>query len=105
MAVLLRRRRGYTCKAALINVLTSSRRLVDDDGRDVAQGQPGELLIRGPIVSKGYHNNEAANKIAFVDGWFCTGDIGIFKEGLFYIVDRKKVGLPCRHNGLLMGGD
>jgi acyl-CoA synthetase (AMP-forming)/AMP-acid ligase II len=65
-------------------------RLVDDDGRDVEPGKPGEVLIKGPVVSNGYHNNEAANKEAFVDGWFCTGDIAEFRNGLFYIVDRKK---------------
>jgi 4-coumarate--CoA ligase len=70
---------------------TTSARIIDDDGRDVKVGQPGELLLKGPIVFRGYHGNHAANKEAFVDdGWFCTGDIGFFKDGLFYIVDRKK---------------
>lgn len=65
-------------------------RLVDDDGNDVEPGKPGEVLVKGPVVSKGYYNNEAANKESFVDGWFCTGDIAEFRNGLFYIVDRKK---------------
>ncbi|KAF2810049.1 4-coumarate-CoA ligase-like protein [Mytilinidion resinicola] len=65
-------------------------RIVDEDGRDVEPGKPGEVLVKGPVVAKGYHNNEAADKEAFVDGWFCTGDIGEFRNGLFYIVDRKK---------------
>ncbi|KAF2737600.1 4-coumarate-CoA ligase-like protein [Polyplosphaeria fusca] len=65
-------------------------RIVDDSGRDVEVGVAGEVLIQGPVVCKGYHNNAAANAEAFVGGWFCTGDIGMFKNGLLYIVDRKK---------------
>ncbi|KAL1612336.1 hypothetical protein SLS60_000562 [Paraconiothyrium brasiliense] len=65
-------------------------RLVDDAGADVEPGKPGEVLVKGPVVCKGYYENEAADKEAFVDGWFCTGDIAEFRDGLFYIVDRKK---------------
>ncbi|EUC39046.1 hypothetical protein COCCADRAFT_81604 [Bipolaris zeicola 26-R-13] len=65
-------------------------RLVDDDGRDVEPGKPGEILIKGPVVCKGYHQNDAANKESFADDWFHTGDIAEFRNGLFYIVDRKK---------------
>ncbi|ORY00376.1 4-coumarate-CoA ligase-like protein [Clohesyomyces aquaticus] len=68
-------------------------RIIDDDGRDVEPGQPGEVLVKGPVVCKGYYNNPAANQEAFsgenVD-WFHTGDIAVFKNGMFYIVDRKK---------------
>ena len=72
-------------------VANNYARIVDDDHKDVEPGQPGEIWVRGPVVTKGYYNNDEINKEAFVDGWFCTGDIGIFKNGLFYIVDRKKV--------------
>ncbi|GAP91929.2 putative AMP-binding enzyme [Rosellinia necatrix] len=66
-------------------------RLVDDDGRDVAPGEAGEIWVKGPVVTKGYWNNEAANRESFSgDGWFCTGDIAVFKDGFFSIVDRKK---------------
>jgi long-subunit acyl-CoA synthetase (AMP-forming) len=42
-------------------------------------------------VCKGYYQNADADKDAFTsDGWFCTGDIAVFRNGLFYIVDRKK---------------
>lgn len=69
-----------------------SARIIDEDGRDVEVGKAGELCLKGPIVFRGYHNNPEANKGAFIDdGWFATGDIGLFKDGLFYIVDRKKV--------------
>ncbi|KAK2753856.1 hypothetical protein FQN55_000220 [Onygenales sp. PD_40] len=65
-------------------------RMVDDDYNDVETGQPGELLVRAPMVTEGYYDNPQATKDAFHDGWFCTGDIGIIKNGLFYVVDRKK---------------
>lgn len=66
-------------------------RVVDDDGRDVEVGQEGELLLNGPIVFKGYHNNPEATKDAFDSaGYFRTGDVGLFRNGMFYIVDRKK---------------
>ena len=72
-------------------VANHEARIVDDAGKDVEVGQPGEIWVRGAVCTKGYYNNPAANKEAFVDGWFCTGDIGLFKNGMFYIVDRKKV--------------
>jgi len=68
-------------------------RLVDlETGQnDVKQGEPGEILIKGPSVTVGYWNNpeESANQIK--DGWLSTGDIAQMDEdGYFYIVDRKK---------------
>jgi acyl-CoA synthetase (AMP-forming)/AMP-acid ligase II len=48
------------------------------------------VLVKGPVVCKGYYQNEAANREAFAGEWFCTGDIAEFRNGLFYIVDRKK---------------
>jgi 4-coumarate--CoA ligase len=65
-------------------------RIVDDHGSDVEPGQPGEVLVKGPVVCKGYYQNPAANKEAFTNDWFHTGDIAEFRNGLFYIVDRKK---------------
>ena len=58
---------------------------------DVKPGEPGELLIKGPTVMKGYWNNpeETANQLK--DGWLSTGDIvRMDEDGYFYIVDRKK---------------
>ncbi|KAF1816440.1 4-coumarate-CoA ligase-like protein [Eremomyces bilateralis CBS 781.70] len=74
--------------SALIPNMTA--RLVDDDGNDVEPGQPGEALLKGPVVTQGYQNNDKANQESFIDGWFCTGDVCVFKDGLFYVVDRKK---------------
>ncbi|MBN2255424.1 MAG: long-chain fatty acid--CoA ligase [Deltaproteobacteria bacterium] len=68
-------------------------RIVDlEDGtRDMPVGEPGELIVKGPQVMKGYWNrpDETANTLR--DGWCYTGDIGTMDEdGYFYIVDRKK---------------
>ncbi|KIW32181.1 uncharacterized protein PV07_03742 [Cladophialophora immunda] len=65
-------------------------RMVDENYNDVEPGQEGEMLVRSPLVTQGYFNNPQATKEAFHDGWFCTGDIGILRNGKFYIVDRKK---------------
>ena len=64
----------------------------DDDGNDVAFGQPGEICIRGPQVMAGYWNrpDETAN-VMYPDGYFKSGDIGVMDEkGQTKIVDRKK---------------
>lgn len=65
-------------------------RIIDDDGKDVEPGKPGEVIVKGPVVCRGYYNNEAANKEAFTGDWFHTGDVAEFRNGLFYVVDRKK---------------
>ncbi len=51
-------------------------RIVNDEGRDAEDGDSGELWVRGPNVCAGYWNRPDANAVAFVDGWFRTGDIG-----------------------------
>ncbi|KAJ7244176.1 AMP binding protein [Mycena haematopus] len=70
-----------------------ARLVEDDEGKiDAAEGQPGELWIRGKTVMKGYLNNPTATKNSITpDGWFKTGDVAIRdKEGYYYIVDRRK---------------
>jgi len=66
-------------------------RLVDEDGNDVADGQSGEQIVRGPVITKGYYKNEEANRRAFRDGWFHTGDV-LFRDaaGNYFFADRKK---------------
>ncbi|KAI0869153.1 acetyl-CoA synthetase-like protein [Hypoxylon argillaceum] len=65
-------------------------RIVDDNEKDVEPGEPGEIWVKGEVVTKGYWNNDKANKESFRGEWFCTGDIAVFKDGYFFIVDRKK---------------
>lgn len=65
-------------------------RVVNDDGTDVAMGEPGELLTRGPDLFCGY-TDPTLNEDAFTDGWYRTGDIGCLDgEGYLTIIDRKK---------------
>ena len=65
---------------------------LDDPGVTVADGEPGELMIRGPLVMLGYYGNEPATKAAIEpDGWMHTGDIATRdEEGHFFVVDRRK---------------
>jgi long-chain acyl-CoA synthetase len=64
----------------------------DDDGKDVAMGEPGELCIRGPQVMKGYWNRpDETEKVIMADGFLRTGDVAVMdSKGYFKIVDRKK---------------
>jgi long-chain acyl-CoA synthetase len=67
-------------------------RVVDLNGAEVAQGQAGEIQIRGHNVMKGYWNLPEATKATITpDGWLNTGDVGrVDEDGYFYIVDRTK---------------
>jgi long-chain acyl-CoA synthetase len=65
---------------------------IDDPGVTVPDGEPGELMIRGPLVMLGYYGNEAATKATVEpDGWMHTGDIATRdEEGHYFVVDRRK---------------
>ena len=67
-------------------------RLVDGEGRDVPNGEVGEMLFRGPHVSLGYWNNpDATGEALDVDGWFHSGDQARRDEdGFFYVAGRQK---------------
>ena len=66
-------------------------KVVDFEGREVPQGQLGEIIISGPNVMLGYWNRPEETAKAIKDGWFHTGDIGrVDEDGYFYIVDRLK---------------
>ena len=61
------------------------------DGSDVPLGQPGQILVRGPEMFKGYLNNPDATAAALRDGWYHTGDLGCFDErGCVYFLGRQK---------------
>jgi long-chain acyl-CoA synthetase len=66
-------------------------KIVDNDGRELSPNQPGEIIVRGPIM-KGYYNNPEATAEVIKSGWLHTGDIGrIDEEGwLFLSAGRKK---------------
>ena len=65
--------------------------IMADDGRLLARGETGEIVIRGPNVTRGYENNPKANAEAFADGWFRTGDQGVMDaDGYLSITGRLK---------------
>ncbi len=66
-------------------------RIVDNDGRDVPPGEPGEIIVRGPNVFLGYWNKSAETAQAMTGGWFHTSDMGRRDEdGFVYIIGRKQ---------------
>ena len=67
-------------------------KVVDEDGAEVPPNTPGELLMRGPVVTPGYWQDEDATAEAIdADGWFHTGDlVEVDEEGYFFVVGRKK---------------
>jgi fatty-acyl-CoA synthase len=65
-------------------------RVVDEEGNDVAAGEAGEVIQRGPTVMQGYWRRPDATAAAIRDGWLHTGDVGRFDaDGFLWIVDRK----------------
>ncbi len=80
------RRRPGSCGLSIGNEM----KVVDEEDLAVADGMLGEIVLRGENIFKGYYKDPEANKNAFRDGWFHTGDIGYRdSDGYFYIVDRK----------------
>ena len=66
-------------------------KIVDEDGKEVEQGEVGEIVIKGHNVMKGYWNKPDATEETIKDGWFYSGDMGkVDEDGYFFIVDRKK---------------
>ncbi len=66
-------------------------RVVDEAGAPVADGDPGELEVRGPCVFGRYWNRERATREAFRDGWFRTGDTVSRSDGIFTILGRQSI--------------
>jgi fatty-acyl-CoA synthase len=81
------RKIGSCGKPTLHNLIS----IVNENDQPVQQGQPGEIVVKGPAVIKEYWHNLEATQSALKNGWFHTGDIGRFdKENFLYIVGRKK---------------
>lgn len=78
-------------KAAGRPVVGIDMLILDDQGKEVAPGEVGEVCVRGPNVTKGYLNLPEVNAETFRDGWFHTGDMGRMDDrGFMYLMDRKK---------------
>jgi acyl-CoA synthetase (AMP-forming)/AMP-acid ligase II len=78
---------GATGKAGLLYDI----RIVDDAGRDIAKGEVGELITKGPGVMREYYGNPELTAETIKDGWLFTGDLARFDDDDFiWIVDRKK---------------
>lgn len=66
-------------------------KIVDDHGREVPQGQQGEIILRTPGMMKGYWERPEETAEVLKDGWLHTGDIGyVDADGFYFITDRKK---------------
>jgi long-chain acyl-CoA synthetase len=64
---------------------------VQEGKENVPQGQPGEIILKSPLIMKGYWNNPQETAGQLRDGWLYTGDIAVEDEdGYLFIVDRKK---------------
>lgn len=74
-----------------IPVASTNAKIVDDEGHEVAIGETGELIVKGPQVMAGYWQRPDETAKTIKDGWLWTGDIARRdRDGFFYIVDRKK---------------
>jgi len=66
-------------------------KIVDEDGNELPPGESGEIIVRGPMVMKGYYKNPEETDEAIREGWLYTGDLGsIDEEGYLYHMGRSK---------------
>ncbi|GGC89267.1 acyl-CoA synthetase [Thalassobacillus devorans] len=80
-------KRGSVGKPFIHNLM----KVINSEGREVEEGEIGEIVLSGPTVMKGYWNKPNETKSAFIGEWFKTGDLArVDNEGFIYIVDRKK---------------
>ena len=80
-------------------LLFTELRVLDEHGDDAAPGKPGEIIIRGPQLMRGYYNDPAATKNALRSGWLHTGDIGYLDD------DGDLVVLQRREDLIVSGGE
>jgi fatty-acyl-CoA synthase len=79
--------------------LCCEAKVIDRAGNELPAGTPGEIAVRGPNVFFEYWGNEGATREALHDGWYRTGDIGLYDaDGYFWVRDRKK-------NMIISGGE
>ncbi|MBV9568001.1 MAG: AMP-binding protein, partial [Hyphomicrobiales bacterium] len=79
--------------------VTVKMRVVDQAGKDVRAGTPGEVALMGPGLFCGYWRDQEATDAVLRDGWFLTGDIGVVDaQGYLFLRDRKK-------NVIISGGE
>ena len=74
-------------------------KILDDNGNECRKFHPGEIMVKGKNVMKGYFNNKQLTALFFKKNWLKTGDIGfIDNDGLLYVIGRKK-------NVIIVGGE
>src|SRR5262249_32296569 len=65
--------------------------IMDSEGLELPFGEPGEVALKGPTITRGYYQNESATRLSFRDGWFRTGDLGYLdSEGYLFLLGRIK---------------
>ena len=64
-------------------------RITDEDGRELPEGEVGNICLSGPMVTPGYWNDPAATAETIRDGWLRTGDYGYVRDGLLFLVSRR----------------
>ena len=80
-------------------------RLIDEQGRDVARGEVGELVVRTPTLMQGYWRDEAQTAASFRDGWFLTGDLARQDEHGYYAFHARRKDIIRRRGENLSGAE